>query len=469
MIGSDLTCCRPALVDLDGDGQLEMIVGAPSNPTCYMNYIRDALWAISPNGQLISGFPILIDDSACSSPAVGDLNGDGTPEIIVGSSINNLSTDRKLYGFTNKGMSLPGWPLLLDEGDKRYVYAAPSMGDLDGDGLPEIIYGSRNGKLYACKIDGQDLDGWPVDLKTIPTDGFGGSVALGDIDNDGSLDILAYLSGGFMYALNADGTIKTGWPRLVGRAMTWGFPNEIGTRPTGEEVYVAEVTSAPVLCDLDGDFDLEIIFLTNTLRATLYVLDHEGNILPGFPFYMEDDGMFFESVRSTPAIGDLDGDGHREIAIWTDVGKLWIVKDDGTVPVGWPKELRAGGFPFKAIFKPSYPAIVDIDYDGGLEVLAPGWIGGDTPEDPSISYLWSFEADGEATSGWPVILDRSLVNMPTVDDIDGDGALEIALAIQGMAHCLHVSRNESLVNPDLAWRTFQHDPFRTGNVHAWLP
>jgi len=464
MIGSDLNCSKPALVDIDGDGQLEIIVGSPSNPSVYMNILRDAVWVFRPNGRLVEGFPVLLDDSGCSSPAVGDLNGDGTPEIITGSSTNNLSTDRKLYGFNSRGEALSGWPLVIDEGEKRYVFAAPSLGDLDGDGLPEIIYGSRNGVLYACQMDGSAVNGWPVDLKTTPIDGIGSSPALGDIDNDGSIDVVVYLSGGYLYALNADGTLKPGWPRRLGKPMTWGFPNDIGIGPGGQENYTAEMISAPVLCDLDGDYDLEIIFLANTLRATVYILDHEGAILPGFPVYMEDDGPLFESVRSTPALGDLDGDGRREIAIWTDLGKLWVIKDDGTVPPGWPKQLTTGRFPFKAIFKPSFPSVVDIDYDGELEVLAPGRDG-----EAGINTLHALEANGEPVVGWPIQTDRTLVNMPTVDDVDRDGVLEIILPIQGIVHCLHVPRNESKVRPNLPWRMFQHDPFRTGNAHAWLP
>ncbi|MBN2208129.1 MAG: VCBS repeat-containing protein [Candidatus Coatesbacteria bacterium] len=464
VIGSDLNCSMPALVDVDGDGQLEIVVGSPSNATPYENILRDAIWVFRPNGRLVEGFPALLDDSGCSSPAAGDLNGDGRPEIIMGSSTNAGSTDRKLYGFNGRGEVLPGWPLLIDEGEKRYVFGAPSLGDLDGDGLPEIIYGSRNGILYACEVDGSAVSGWPVDLKTTPIDGIGASPALGDIDNDGSLDVVAYASGGYLYALNANGVVKPGWPRLLGKQMTWGFPNNIGPDDQGIEHNQAEVTSAPVLCDIDGDDDLEIIFPANTLRAALFVLDHLGNILPGFPVYMEDDGPLFESVTSTPALGDLDGDGRREIAVWTDLGKLWVFKDDGTVPAGWPKQLATGGFPYKAIFKPSFPSIVDIDYDGDLEVLAPGRDG-----ELDIVVLYAFEADGRSVDGWPLQLDRILVNIPTVDDIDQDGALEMVLAIQGIVHCLHVKRGESRVSPDLPWRMFHHDPFRTGNAHAWLP
>lgn len=464
MIGSDLNCSKPALVDIDGDGLLEIIVGSPSNPTVYMNILRDAVWVFRPNGRLVEGFPVLLDDSGCSSPAVGDLNGDGSPEIITGSSTNNLSTDRKLYGFKSDGEALPGWPLVVGEGEKRYVFAAPSLGDLDGDGLPEIIYGSRNGVLYACRMDGSPVNGWPVDLKITPIDGIGSSPALGDIDNDGSLDVVVYLSGGYLYALNADGTLKPNWPRQLGKSMTWGFPNDIGIGPGGQERYIAEMISAPVLCDLDGDYDLEIIFLANTLRATLYILDHQGNILPGFPVYMEDDGPLFESVRSTPALGDLDGDGRREIAIWTDIGKLWVIGDDGAVLPGWPRRLTTGSFPFKAVFKPSFPSIVDIDYDGELEVLSPGRDG-----EAAINTLHVLKANGEAVSGWPIRTDRTIVNIPTVDDVDRDGALEMVLSIQGVTHCLHVTRGESKVRPDLPWRMFQHDPFRTGNAHAWLP
>lgn len=448
------------MIDVDGDGILEIVLGSPSNPTPYFNAIKDALWVFRPTGRLIEGFPVLLDDSGCSTPAVGDVNGDGMPEMFVGSSINNLSTDRKVYGFDSVGSNLPGWPLMTEEGERRYVYAAPSLGDLDGDGLPEIIYGSRNGLLYACEMDGTPVSGWPVDLKITPIDGIGGSPALGDIDNDGSLDVVVYLSEGYLYALNADGTRKAGWPKRLGARMDWGFPAEIN-----ETKNIAEVISAPVLCDLDGNGDLEVILFTNTPKAALFVLNHRGQILSGFPALLEDDDELFEAVRSTPAVGDIDGDGHREFAVWSDSGKLWVFKDDGTIPSGWPKSLvlqcqTSDDLP-KALWKPSYAAIADIDYDGMPEVLAPG---------KNVScYLYGLEANAEDVSGWPILIDRPMNNMPTVDDLDGDGALDLVMSNQGMAHCLHVKRNGSTVDPLLPWRMFHHDPFRTGNAHAWLP
>jgi len=459
MIGSDLNCSKPALVDLDGDGQLDIVLGSPSNPTPYMALFHDALWAFRPDGRLVNGFPALLEDSGCSSPAVGDVNSDGRPEIIVGSSTNNLSTDRKAYGFDSQGRPLPGWPLLIAQGEKRYVFAAPCLGDLDGDGVLESVFGSRNGLLYACKADGSAVGpNWPVNLKTTPFSGIGSSPALGDIDNDGWLDIVVYLSDGLLYALNADGSIKRGWPRRVGANMTWGFPALISERQ-----YQAEVICCPLLCDVDGDRLLEIVFVANMPQAALFLIDHDGSIRPGFPVVLREDGQF-DSCRSTPAIADVDGDGRRDFVIWTDLGKLWVISGDGSVLKGWPKRVVhfAQGPIGKGIFKPSFPSVVDIDYDGQLEVLAPGW-------SEEVPVLWAFEADGEPVGGWPIELDRHIVNLPTVDDIDRDGSLELVLAIQGEVHCLGIPRYGSNIRPALPWRMFLHDPFRTGNAHAWLP
>ena len=195
----------------------------------------------------------------------------------------------------------------------------------------------------------------------------------------------------------------------------------------------------------------------------MFAFDHTGKLLPGFPVPLRD-AQVTDSTRSTPAIGDIDGDGHREILLMTDLAKLWAVKDNGEVPENWPKYMwiLETVFPRKSVLKGIHPAVADVDYDGEPEVVAPGY-------DRGIFYMWAIDGNGEPTPGWPFVIDADLYNIPTIDDIDGDGALEMVLHMQGIVHCLHLNRGGSNVEPLLPWRMYHHDPFRTGNAHAWLP
>ena len=74
-----------------------------------------------------------------SSPALGDLDGDGKLEVVVGSH------DDKIYALNHDGTNVPGWPITTGGS----VFSSPALGDLDNDGLVEIVVGSNDNKIYA--------------------------------------------------------------------------------------------------------------------------------------------------------------------------------------------------------------------------------------------------------------------------------------------------------------------------------
>jgi hypothetical protein len=88
----------PVLADINGDGTLETIAGS----------LFGKIYAISPNGQLLHGFPIDVGGNFQTEPAAADFNGDGTMEIVAGSQ-NGL-----LYVLGTGGTVLPGFPVQLN-------------------------------------------------------------------------------------------------------------------------------------------------------------------------------------------------------------------------------------------------------------------------------------------------------------------------------------------------------------------
>lgn len=93
------------------------------------------------------------------------------------------------------------------------VYASPSLGDFDDDGIMEVVTGSENSRLYLIRADGSHYRGWPVLFDS-------GSAlshsppALGDINNDGRLEIsVPNFSSKKLYVLNDDATLTKGFPQ----------------------------------------------------------------------------------------------------------------------------------------------------------------------------------------------------------------------------------------------------------------
>ena len=123
----------PAISDLDGDGFLDVVLAAGSS-----------IYAFNKNGALLNGFPIRTGDSLTlqSSISIGDLDNDGSPDILIG-SLNN-----RIYGYNYKGEKLAGFPLSC--GGK--TYSTPGIINLDDDENVEIIASADYSGIYIWEL-----------------------------------------------------------------------------------------------------------------------------------------------------------------------------------------------------------------------------------------------------------------------------------------------------------------------------
>ncbi|MGH1342384.1 MAG: FG-GAP repeat domain-containing protein [Nannocystales bacterium] len=291
----------------------------------------------------------------------------------------------------------------------------PAIGDLDGDGEPEIV-SANNFLIGALAFVAFDTDGtmlWTTDA--IWENDQGGAVGIADFDNDGTPEI--YADG---IILSSTGTVLFQAPPQVG----W---------------FIAQRNTATVAADLDGDDDLELILGQAAYHhdGTLYYRDE--SILPGYP-----------------QIANLDGDPEPEIIINND-GGITILEHDGTIknqdmtPTGEPAGLGAW-------FRPS--TVHDFDGDGVSEfavssaesysVFEPnlvvnwsvgvqdgsGWAAGtafDFLGDGVAEAMYADEAtlfiygaDGAIELQVPRS-SRTLIEYPVVADVDNDGSAEIVV------------------------------------------
>ncbi len=396
-----------------------------------------------------------------SSPCLADLDGDGLTEVLLGSYDSNLYV---LNG--SDGSSVYPWPRSTGPGTK--VYGSPAVADLDDDGQMEIVVGCEDpsgspwGWVYVWSADGSLYPGWPQAVGTVVV-----SPALGDLDGDGALDIV--ISSGMIYAFRRDGTLLPGqWPVDTGSSVRSspaigdvdgdGLPEvAIGTDHAcvvhllnwdGSEVpgwpYSTEwrqlcyIPSSPALGDLDGDGLPEVVFGSDT--HGIYAVDGDGQDLPGWPVWA---GYW---VASSPSLADFHNDHHLETVIGSADGYLYVLRHDGSTVPGWPQATGSEVL--------SNPALGDVDGDGDLDIVV-GTFGF------SSSRILAF--DGSGAGLWEVPVGGNLVSSPAIGDVDADGHLELLIACRELNTLYCYDLGPGSFDPDhLPWPMFHRDRYHTG-------
>jgi len=351
----------PAVGDVDNDGQVEVVVATCNDSRVY---ILNSL-----TGEMETMFTIDESIALYNSPALGDINGDGDLEIVLPTFDNGLGDHNgKLYAWEIKNdewQTINNSPFIIE--GASYNHSTVALADLDGDNYLEIILGGGNtDKLYVFDTEPTYPSGsMRLSLKWEFSAGadVNSSSAIGDIDNDGNLEIVFTSANDKLWVLDKNGNIKTGW--TDGKYInTEGWSDR---------------TSSPALGDIDDDGFLEIVI---SGVDSVYIFEHDGSRKSPWPIPW-DNGSSNHSVCS-PVIGDIDGDGDMEIVIGSANYYVyaWHV-ESGEAVIGWP---AATGNQVVGT-----PALVDVDNDDDMEVIAASRDG--------FVYIWDNSSEGQPPAG----------------------------------------------------------------------
>jgi hypothetical protein len=356
-----------ALADHDGDGDLDLFWGdffepglllIPNGGTCPVPNFRDT------PVQFPVGRPLLT--SGYNAPAFGDVSGDGRADLVVGvlgGAYNPLRTSAENLYYMTRGAG-DGWEIrtrrllpVVDIGSETI----PALADLDGDGDLDLLLANkldpsdlRRSFVYRLEnVGSADRPSFrmraPLELGTR----FHAAPAFGDLDADGRLDLIMGQWG----------------PRL---AWYRGTDRGYAVVDTALVTITRGSNTVPTLGDLDGDGDLDLMVGESSGWLNYYRNDG-GPSGPRFALVSDEFDGIQLGRRSAPLLSDLDGDGDLDLLIGSESNGLALFRNQGTRTA--PRLVRDSTFSVPAPMLAA-PAAGDLDGDGDLDLVVGGAGGG---------------------------------------------------------------------------------------------
>ncbi|HET9730495.1 MAG TPA: VCBS repeat-containing protein [Acidimicrobiia bacterium] len=346
----------PVVADVNGDGINDIVIGAQDGYLRVLNGATGANISGWPQKAIVSGGAAAID----STPAVGDLDGDGKPEIAVGIGstwvgqqnggvvvFNSNGTTR--CRFMTHDMLNVHTGAGVPDGYSDGVYSSPAIGDVNGDHKGDIVFGSFDHRIYAIdRFCHKELE---YDVE----DTIWSSPALYDINGDGKQEIL----------IGADQSPggRIDWTGGEFRVLKWTSAGavEVWKRQVNDVIW-----SSPAIGDIDGDGRVEVVvgagdYFHGTDGHKIFAWHaDDGSPLKGWPYTTG------ASTASAPALGDVTGDGVPEVIDGSRDGYVRAIRGNGSLL--WAKHLTFNNTRYGAGVNP--PIVADVNGDGHNDVLA---------------------------------------------------------------------------------------------------
>jgi Subtilase family/FG-GAP-like repeat len=486
-----------SMADIEGRGVLDTLVAGSDG----------SVHAIRPDGSEAPGFPVITNlargvdpsyqfnylkshawkskqipyphDSIEAPLAIGDLDHSGALDIVA------TTVDGFAYAWDGAGHLRSGFPVFTDRSVERQSVPPPdtpdsynpmtgagggaALGDLEGTGQLDIVFGGWDGKIYAFRPDGTPVPGWPVDAADIPPSSiptFGTPThdpklvttpTLIDIDGDGHPDVLMGLQDtvqgstvvNYVTAFSSTGQLISNFPAQLD-AVTQGYGTATDYVSIGVQTPAAlTLPSGPTAIASPELFLNYIVPLTDPNAA-----------------FAESPGTFSEDASpmirftASPSIGNLLGGASPQVVeagvsvfdlltgISTTPGQGIRVRSaisvtdpvTGANVAQYTQEIQGLAF-FSA------PAIADVTGDGNPDIILCG----------DSAALHGFDGvTGIAAAGFPQWTGGWSLATPAVGDLTGDGTVDVAVTTR--EGFLHIFSTPGLASANHeAWHWHQND------------
>ncbi|MGH9868011.1 MAG: FG-GAP-like repeat-containing protein [Candidatus Polarisedimenticolia bacterium] len=299
------------VADIDGDGDVDALAASYDGDT--------VAWYENEGGAPLTWVEHMVDTAADGAWGItaADLDGDGDPDMVVSSHLDNM-----LVWFQNDGASPPGWTRRVISGTAPYKRGV-ATGDLDEDGDIDVLATLATGLIGWYENDGASPPSFTARTMD-PSAGVGNAVRVNvaDVDGDGDLDAV---SGAY-----------------TGTVIAW-FDNDSGSPPTFTQRSIPTTGPATMptnAADLDGDGDVDLMSgaASTTMRMSWW--ENDGSSLPVFS-----ERVLSNDIPQPTAMvaGDIDGDGDADlvttdaaipssILFWPNVGGQFSITTSSMSP-----------------------------------------------------------------------------------------------------------------------------------------
>lgn len=289
-----------ALEDLDGDGKLDIV--SPYVAGGVISILRNTSTPGSIDGSSFAGAVNITATSGPGSIAIGDIDHDGKPDLATTSSNSNTISILKnvsVTGLFDAGSFSP--PVDFATGA---LPTSIAMGDIDGDGSADLVVtnaNSNNVSVFRNTASIGIIDAGSFAPKVdFATGSYPFGVAIGDLDNDGKPDLAITNFGNSVSVLRNSST--AGSINAGSLATRVDFPT--GPGPNGVSID-----------DLNGDGKPEIAVWNNSdLNISIFRNTSATGIIDAGSFAAKADYQT-ETTPTGLAIGDIDGDGKSDLVV----------------------------------------------------------------------------------------------------------------------------------------------------------